>query len=197
MCRQSCLFPTGSLVGEYVTLRGKKGSCQYSVSVYTLYRCFNKCSPIRHVSFGSIFSTSAEGDEVTCPFLDRISISGLEREREMEGVCAIECTFGGIHSHLVIVAWWGAAGISRPEDTKMHWPPGRCVAKRHQHLYVCGIPCMCKSMWYGVQCQQASIITSTRGRHLTPLSSETALSSTIKAQLRIRRWESRKGTVLR
>lgn len=24
MCRQSCLFPTGSLVGEYVTLKGKK-----------------------------------------------------------------------------------------------------------------------------------------------------------------------------
>lgn len=45
-------------------------------------------------------------------------------------------------------------------------PPGVCVRERHQHLYVCSIPmcCVCGHVRI-VECQQAEIITSTRGRH--------------------------------
>lgn len=172
MAIQSSQVPLRSLLEEYVTLRERT----FSFTPCLLLLFWRGC-PIRHVGLGSIFSLSGD-----CRG-HRVCVLEIQKGGERGGgyyaygwhsfsiACAWACLgaicgeskclndylrVGGIHSQLVIVAWWETARglwtqVYRPLT---HLPPGVCVREKHEHLYVSRIPvwCVCVGMclWYSV-----------------------------------------------
>lgn len=134
----------------------------------------NKGILIRHLIQTLFFLPVEKGDGVTWPFFNKKCWS--DRVRLCGGRNYISgCSF-----------WTCDCGMMGGSQGLQDLRTQRCiglqahVTGRHQHLYASCIPYTGAGMWCSVQCQQTTAITSTRGRHRTPSSSETALASIIK-----------------